>query len=500
MVGLPRSIADRVRIVCDEAGALVEGTAFAGDVAPVRARLDGALRIAIAGRVKAGKSTLLNALVGERLAPTDAGECTRLVTWYQHGNTYDVVAVGADGRSVPVPFRRVDGALQFDVDTLQLDTIERLVVSWPSSALRRITLIDTPGLASLSVDNSLRTSEFLALDESRPSEADAVIYLMRHLHRRDAEFLGSFMDRSVGGSSPINAVAVLSRADEIGAGRLDAMSSSRRIAERYAANETLRTLCSAVVPVAGLIAEAGLTLREDEASALRQLAATPDPIRDRMLRAVDAFCEPDASELTVELRRHLLDRLGVFGVRFCVGEIRGQRSTSAGELAAALVAESGLDAVRQLIVHQFLPRADILKARTALISLRTIAEALRSVDVIGGSRLAALVEQCEASTPDFARLRLRHLVASRTVAFSDDQRDELDVLMAQSTDVHERLGLDRDAAPAAMHAGALAGIERWRTLGAAPMADVAMREACETMAHTYEGIFVELHEPSGGHV
>ena len=35
-----------------------------------------AARVAIAGKVKAGKSTLLNALVGEMLAPTDAGECT----------------------------------------------------------------------------------------------------------------------------------------------------------------------------------------------------------------------------------------------------------------------------------------------------------------------------------------------------------------------------------------------------------------------------------------
>ncbi len=161
---------------------------------------------------------------------------------------------------------------------------------------------------------------------------------------------------------------------------------------------------------------------------------------------------------------------------------------------------SGLDAVRQLIVHRFLPRDDILKARTALISLRTIAEALRSVDVIGGNRLAALIEQCEASTPDFALLRLSHLVAPRTVEFSDDQRDELDVLTSPSTDVHERPGLDRDAVPATLHAGALAGIDRWRTLGAAPMADVAMREACETMAHTYVGILVEVHEPSGGHV
>ena len=39
-------------------------------------RLREPLRLAIAGIVKAGKSTLLNAILGEQIAPTDAGECT----------------------------------------------------------------------------------------------------------------------------------------------------------------------------------------------------------------------------------------------------------------------------------------------------------------------------------------------------------------------------------------------------------------------------------------
>src|SRR5215469_10506756 len=48
----------------------------------ISARLRGPLRVAIAGKVKAGKSTLLNALLGEALAAVDASECTRIVTWY----------------------------------------------------------------------------------------------------------------------------------------------------------------------------------------------------------------------------------------------------------------------------------------------------------------------------------------------------------------------------------------------------------------------------------
>ena len=393
---------DRVRAVCELAAGFVDGTALAARLADIRDRLDGALRIAIAGRVKAGKSTLLNALVGERLAPTDAGECTRVVTWYQFGPAYDVSAVASDGAVTSLAFRRVNGALQFDLGSLALDDEPRdddrpnradpgeprIVVSWPSSSLRNVTLIDTPGLDSLSSANSLRTAAFLALGEQRPSDADAVIYLMRHLHRLDAEFLGSFMDRSVANSSPVNSVAVLSRADEVGAGRLDALASARRIADRYQHNETLRTLCTAVVPIAGLIAETGLTLREDEVRALRTVAATPEPVLERMLRSADAFCEPESSELTVEIRRELLDRLGMFGVRFCADQLRDRAACTGPELAELLVAESGLDAIRALIMDVFLPRAHVLKARAAVAGLRLLARELELLDPVHARQLA----------------------------------------------------------------------------------------------------------------
>jgi predicted GTPase len=53
--------------------------------AALRDRLGAPLRVALVGRVNSGKSTLLNALVGQRVAPTNETECTRVATWYRFG-------------------------------------------------------------------------------------------------------------------------------------------------------------------------------------------------------------------------------------------------------------------------------------------------------------------------------------------------------------------------------------------------------------------------------
>ena len=103
-------LATEVRAIAALAGEAARGTDQAAAVDAVTRRLDEPLRVAIAGRVKAGKSTLLNALVGERLAATDAGECTRIVTWYRHGLGYRVTAdlrpTGQARAGVPATGRR----------------------------------------------------------------------------------------------------------------------------------------------------------------------------------------------------------------------------------------------------------------------------------------------------------------------------------------------------------------------------------------------------------
>ncbi len=464
--------------LCERIERAVPGTDHARQARDIRERATGPLRVAIAGRVKAGKSTMLNALVGERLAATDAGECTRVVTVYRHGETYDVVGASLDGRDRPLRMTQVEGAWAIDLGGTPPGEFERIEVQWPSSVLAELTLVDTPGLGSLDGATSRRSLDFL-VQQDDASGADAVIYLMRHLHALDAEFLEAFMDRSVVGASPVNSIAVLARPDEIGACRRDAMESAQRIAARMAGEPRVRSLVSAVVPVAGLLAETAQTLREAEFAALKSLAALPDDERAALLRSVDDLCDVSRSELTVETRRALLSRLGLFGVRLAVDELHEGRCSTAGDLARSLQTMSGISALRELIREQFLPRARTLKARSAMVALDALARSMSAVypELVNGVR--SELERADADSSDLAALRAAHLVTGDIVRTTAAERAEVEaVLLAPSNPV--------DAVSGADEASTLEAIERWRMRASDPRATQLLVQVCETMARVYE--------------
>ena len=268
------------------------------------------------------------------------------------------------------PWNRESGALEVDLGELSAADVDRIEVGWPTSRLRDLTILDTPGIASISADISARTHRVLAADDGRVPVADAVLYLMRHTHASDVRFLESFHDDELAHGTPMNSVGVLSRADEIGSCRLDAMEVADRIAQRYEADPRMRRLCPIVLPVDGLLAHAASTLREAEYALLATLARAPREAADELLLTVDRFVQrPTTIPLTELEREHLLDRLGLFGVRLATELIRTGAVRTAGELAAEMSRRSGLDRLRSVLLTQFEQRSRILKARSALAVL-----------------------------------------------------------------------------------------------------------------------------------
>ncbi|MCA1841762.1 MAG: dynamin family protein [Actinobacteria bacterium] len=481
--------AAQVRSAVQTAQRIYAGTREEDAVAEIARRLAEPLRVAIAGKVKAGKSTLLNALVGQELAPTDEGECTRVVWWFHDGVTYRVTVHTRDGRSRPVRFARDGGALQVDLEGVSPDDVERLEVEWPSQALRAMTLIDTPGIASATPSLSEAAQRFLIPGEDRSAPTDAVVYLMRHVHPADVRFLESFHDDEHAHATPVNTIAVLSRADELGVGRLDAMVSADRVAERYRNDARLRRLCQAVVPVAGLLAQAAVGLREEEFRALRRLRELPGDELDELLLSVDRFssrpCPVDSGP-----RARLVRRLGIYGVRLALKEIGDGRGETSAQLAGTLLHNSGLDSLTGLLASQFTARRDLLKGRAALLALDALVE---RTAVTGSEHLDAEVERIQAGAHELAEVRLLNALRTGDVALRPAETQDAERLLGgQGMEMTTRLGLDGDASPADLAAAVGRALARWQQRAENPLAPFQAAEAARVVVRTCEGLAAEL--------
>jgi 50S ribosome-binding GTPase len=482
---------DRVRALVHRAAESSSTPELRARVEGLAERLDEPLRVAIAGKVKAGKSTLLNALVGQELAPTDASECTRIITWYRDGVTYRVTLFPNDGAPDEVPFERDGGAVRIDLRGRRPEEVKRLVVDWPSASLKPITLIDTPGIASISVDVAERARAFLVGEEDEPSASDAVLYLMRHLHSSDVSFLEAFRDQQESQSTPINAIGILSRADEIGVGKLEAMTTAERIAARYRAHPEVRRLCQTVLPVSGLIAQAGVTLREEQFRSLVRIATSPVEQERALLLSADRFLAGAGGvDLDTESRERLLALLGLFGIRLSVALIRKGTVTTAPKLANVLVQHSGLPRLRAVLTSQFAARRDILKARAVLIALGSMVRdgGLQDVPSIG-----AELEKIEAGAHEFAEIGLLNALRAGAVALPEDAHQEAERLLgADGPDLRSRLGVSAEPTSDELQAKLLETIARWQVRAENPLASKDVASSARVLIRTAEGLLAAM--------
>lgn len=416
-------------------------------------------RIVVVGRLKAGKSTLVNALIGAPVAETAALEATNVVTVYQDGSPSRAEVVGLDGARHPV------GVHHDRVTRLPLESPEiRYVDRWlPSAALRRMTLIDTPGLSTLTTANDAATRRVMidGFEQTQGAsvDADAAVFLFDAEPRADeVEFLSSLP------FTPLNMVGVLSRADAFGLGALgprDPIAHAAEHSQRLAGR--LSNLVSTVVPISGLMAQTSHTgkLTEHHAAALARL----EPLsRIDILRVFDDDAAP--SDVPLPMRIELLELLGEYGVlngrtiaksgaaalnawlaeRSGVGRLTGQLESSTSRFAVLHRA------------HRILERLDRLAfTHPARDQIRSIAAGLRTTPAL---HLVTVME-------DYQRMLATDPRAAAT--------EELGTILA-ATSIPERVGLPADAPAHAVVA------EAHRRLATAQQRSLATSSAAEDAA------------------
>lgn len=467
-------LSSRVADLCQEAGHRLGGAAQA-QVLDVRRRLGEPLRVAIAGRLKAGKSTLVNALIGRRVAPTEVGECTRIVTQFRYGTADRVDVVRKNGSRASLPLDEAGMIPQrLGVSRGEIAYVD---VTLTSDHLRDLTVVDTPGLASANQSVSAQARRFLFseapidddLDDdsaSALSGAEAIIYVFTQSVREDdVQALEAFRSMSSRlSSNPINSLGLFNKVDKLAGGGADPWPVAAPLAGDQA--KVLRRVISDVVPVVGLLAEtteAG-RLTAGDCEALRDLARLPQSERAVLLASVDLFTSRECV-VARESRERLLRLLDLYGISFAIAQLVARPQLATGELVRMLFQASGFPRLRQTLDSAFRWRSDAIKAGWALSSLEKIAShAERPYD---RELLRDAIERV-LQQPEYHRLRLlevAQLVTTGAVDLPDQMEGEL-TRLALSNDPAWILSLP--AAPAEqLVRAALEAATRWRAYAVA---------------------------------
>lgn len=160
------------------------------------------LRLMVLGDLKRGKSTLINALLGEPVLPSDVTPCTALLTVLKYGETKQVTLHYYDERSPqPIDFETFKADYTIDpAEAKRLDEsgtqafpdISHAVIEFPLSLLEDgLEIIDSPGLNDTEARNKLAL-EFMqdchgvvfVMDATQPMTLDERRYLTNYLKGR----------------------------------------------------------------------------------------------------------------------------------------------------------------------------------------------------------------------------------------------------------------------------------------------------------------------------
>lgn len=121
-------------------------------------KLEAPLRLAIIGEVKAGKSTLLNAIAKGEVSPTNVSEATASIIIVQYGETNRAKIHFVDGTAQEGQVSDIFSILREHLnDQAYFSKCSHVEVNSSLEGLRNITIIDTPGLGTITEENEERT-------------------------------------------------------------------------------------------------------------------------------------------------------------------------------------------------------------------------------------------------------------------------------------------------------------------------------------------------------
>jgi len=142
---------------------------LAPEVVRIQEVFDRPLLLVVMGEFNSGKSTFVNALIGEKVAPMGVTPTTATINVLKYGERRAARVLWRDDREQELSWDEVASFLR-GLDRRQARAIRVVELLYPSEELLRVNVVDTPGLNSMIDEHEETAREYM-------TQADAVIWL-----------------------------------------------------------------------------------------------------------------------------------------------------------------------------------------------------------------------------------------------------------------------------------------------------------------------------------
>ncbi|MEZ5430223.1 MAG: dynamin family protein [Verrucomicrobiales bacterium] len=215
-------------------------------------------RLAIVGRMKAGKSTLINSMIGQPLAVTDVDEATATINEFHFGDLdqcgfFEVCWKDGLVEKFPLGQLAADWTGKSEEVRERVRRTENLRLFARAEKLREIIVVDTPGSSSVVEEHEAVIRAYLK--ESKP---DAILFVIGIVRDTDKELLSLFGEGRIA-PDPYNSLCALHLWDNLIS--TEPHESAARRAETL--HQLIKEHIMAVLPVSGPLALAARCLPDE---------------------------------------------------------------------------------------------------------------------------------------------------------------------------------------------------------------------------------------------
>lgn len=485
-------------------------------------KLDRPIRVALIGSIKAGKSTLVNSLLGKQIVPVGDMENTFNVSWLKYSDETYAEVHYKDGKNVKIALDEIEKFVARDMTRLEeLTSVKYVAIYLPYDWLKKIEIIDTPGFFSVYEGDSENTAKILLRHKNElgettqqfANECDAVLCLFRNSMQQEIKEI--LVQRNLEGHySPLNTLGILTKIDENWSidRNPEPLIQSRQSAYQTMNNHAiLSNLLHDIIPVNGLLGLGAQTLSEEEFEILITLSKYPLARFNRMIESDKRMKEDIIEDLQIEpaQRQLIAQRLGLYGTWLAVTFLRSYPETKFHDLIEHLLLKSGFPDLRERISTHFGNRAYLLKILNDLGNLRSICYTLRNVlempDLSVLTQVEDQIDKYNSSNFAFTELnvlteyyRLNDAEKISTLHLSEVQINEfLHVMGERGTSILSKLGIYEPRKSSDLIEITKEKIRKWKAISNSSTAiSSKTKQIADTTVRSYESLLQQLNNPS----